>query len=166
MSKPRIPKVLVKLGYCLNIVIAWSDEEHTYSFPEKAKFLLCTNTSGTALFIFQDTKLPSGYRAKLEDLSEKSAKNFQVQRGIKMFEKWSDWEPEKFTHQKVSERKIVRHGNCLSITYRSDKWTGKDTDYIHTFDDPPIVHLNDLEDPSFIQISKGKLKVESRGIVG
>ena len=157
--RPNVPKVLAMLGYAKEIVIEHLENEISFTFPGKS-FLLCSNGTGTALFIFKQAKVNP--RQPLDPATLQS----QMDRAGKVYERWSDFEWTGGHLNKVSEAQLKRLGKCVSITYESDKWTGKPTKYRHTFNKLPNVHLNHLDDPSLIQVSKGGLKVKAEGIVG
>lgn len=155
-------EIYAELGIALQLVIEDRDRVITFDFlrAKKDQVLLCSNGSGTALFLFyaQERTIPT---VQTLDKHQNA-----LNKASKLYERWSDLELDTINSYGVRDKKLINAGRVISITYRSDKWTGNNTDYIHTFKKPPIVKMDDLDEPEFIQISGGKLKVQPRGIVG
>jgi len=157
----RLPKVLVGLGTVSQIEILTPDENlMQFSFLVKQGYQLCANSTGTALFIFPGRDEIKGVEG------EPSMVWPQIDRAQKLYEKWSDFEVDAVNAYKVSGKPLRTVGSGYSITYRSDKWTGKITPYIHHFTSPVKIKMDDIDNPRLIQIFGGKLKVQPRGIVG
>lgn len=154
--------IVVELGNCLEIVLCNGDEETTFNFDRSGKnsFLLCSNPSGKKLIIFiTRPKRPT----------EKSLKKIQpfIQRSENLYQKWSDFKPDGLNAHQATEKKLKQFkGEVVSVTYRSDKWTGKMVDYIHTFENKTVAHMDDFNDPRMIEISGQKLRVKAEGITG
>lgn len=149
----KLPSKVVVLGECLEI-------EFTDGRIYKPRgSLLCCNPSGSILWVFPNS--PGGWKRV----------SVSKDRAHELYEKWSDFEPDKEKKIKVSERgKLKRFGKVKSIVYRSDKWNqnGKKIDYIHTFNRNhyPILSTNNIKNPGFCRISGGKLAVKAVGITG
>jgi len=157
----RLPKVLTGLGTVSRIEIILPDDNiMQFQFTVKHNYQLTANSTGTALFIFpgrNEIKSVQGDPGMVWD---------QVERAKKLYEKWSDFEVAAVNAYTVSEKPLRTIGTAYSITYRSDKWTGKVTPYIHHFTSPVKVKMDDIDNPRLIQFFGGKLKVQPRGLIG
>lgn len=157
----KIPSVVTTLGRCLEIEIEQNDAIVTFAFPrtKKNRFLLTANEKGTALFIFQDEP---------KNVSDNMAKKSQSQisKAAKLFEDWSEYEASFLSGHSISEKKLKKYGTIKRIKYASEKWTKRTEWYVHEFKSKPNVFLNDLDEPNFIVVRGGRLKVKPEGIVG
>lgn len=93
-------------------------------------------------------------------------KNRNLEKAINTFENWSNFQADKILRLNVAPKKIKQIGRVLHIVYRSDKYNGRNIDYIHTFKQPPIIWADKISKPSFVGISGGRLKITARGIEG
>lgn len=142
----RIPNVVVELGHAVELGM---DDGNSLKFNS---YLLTCNESGSRLFIIRSTK-----KTDPEELSSKKAE--------KLYSKFTDFVPDRNYGQRVSEAKLKLIGQALFIVYRSNKWTGKKTDYIHHFEKPPNVYANKKHEPTALAII-GRLAVRKEGITG
>jgi hypothetical protein len=143
----KIPSTLVLLGEPIEIAVdnsAWTFRRGTHA--------LCCNPGGTVLWI-----LPMPRRKKEADKLPSSAAS--------MFELWSGWEADrayKFPGRTFSS---ISAGRAESISYRSDKWSGKMTGYIHKFTKRVTVAVNNMSTPTVWRLTGG-LKIRAEGITG
>jgi hypothetical protein len=63
-------------------------------------------------------------------------------------------------------RPSKRIGRALHIVYRSKKFGGKYKNYIHQFDNPPVVWADKTTNPKTLVIQGGKIRVTRNGIEG
>ena len=155
----RVPKVLTGLGIALTLEVEFKDGViMAYEFPYQKRYQLAANSTGTALFIFP---------AKASRSKGKNGEvNRQINKAAKLYEKWSDFEMDSAKAHNVSYKPLKNIGLAYSITYKSDKWSGSKTNYIHQFGNNVTVKMDDEKKPSMIQIYGGRMKVKPEGIVG
>jgi hypothetical protein len=92
-----------------------------------------------------------------------------IQKAKEMFQKFHQFDPEKFVRVKIKSRQIPKQlvvlGQLVDIAYSSDKWhKGKKVNYIHKFQQRPYLAVSPGGDQLFIV--GGKYKVKAEGIVG
>ena len=150
--------VLAELGIALQLVVEKGDQEITFDFPKTAKFILATNPAGTCVFIF------SAYPGKFTDEKRKELEK-RIEKAAQKYSDWSDFDATRGTIHNVTDAPLKSIGRAVSVTYRSDKWTGKATDYIHHFRKMPTVKADSPDDPTFLQVS-GSIRVKTEGITG
>ena len=139
----RIPSKLVCLGTCLEI--EFQDGE-LYT-PQGAD--LCASMSGKVLWV----------------VPRKKAANYRKQ--CNLYEAFHDFEPDKAYKVSVSDNVVFRTSKKVkSVSYRSNKWTGKNVDYIHKFKKYPTAYADSLKKPGIIRISGVKIQVRPEGITG
>lgn len=154
------PNILTGLGTVTQLEIVTNDEEiMQFSFLVKHNYQLATNSQGTVLFIFPGRKLKTT-SADPDKIANK------LERAERMFTKWSEFEADSVAAYQISEKPLRTVGTAYSITYRSDKWSGKMTPYIHHFTSPARVKMDDIDHPRLIQVFGGRMKVKAEGIVG
>lgn len=164
----KIARRLVLLGIARELVI--EDDAHAYKriawkLPRSGDIEsgLFSNGKGTALFI-----LP--IRAPVPQ-DGSAPRDLAV-----LFRKWSQLEPSTLFRFKVPDRSatLFKNGYARSILYRSGKWTGRDEDYLHTFEmEPGPVMYADRQGAGRgaasaygILRTDGKPLVTARGIIG
>lgn len=164
-SSLKMPGVVSILGKAIELKARLNNgDEVFYIWPgRKTKkgnpCHLASNPAGTALFVIPRTK------SEKPAPNEKNSK--EITRAAKLYENFTDLEIENPFSISIAEPNFKRAGRAVHIVYRSDKWTGKDTDYIHTFKQPPIVHVSGgVKNPKMIALTGGRIRVQPRGIVG
>lgn len=139
----KVPKSLVCLGTCLEIEFA----DGTLYEPPGAD--LCASMSGKTLFV----------------VSRKKPK--KAKRRNALYEAFHDFEPDSEYVIRIPDKiKFAKSKKVRSISYRSDKWTGKKVDYIHRFKRQPTAYSDNLKKPFIIKISGGRISVRPQGITG
>ena len=164
-SSAKIPRVVTILGQAIELKVLLKDgDEIFYLWPgskgKKGKnpCHLASNPAGRALYILPSTKSKSVGRGIPET---------QVKKAGNLYEKFTDWEMNEPFALSIPNGPFRQYGRAIHVVYRSDKWTGKNTDYIHTFKHPPIVHVSGgIKNPKMIALTGGRIRVQPRGIVG
>lgn len=153
--------VMALLGYVVELAYEnKNDEVVTFTFPEQKskRFHMLCNPSGTTLYLVKNNPGKIS-QSKVSSLSR------QINGAAKMFQKWSDFEAAEAMPIKASSKTPKKDGAAIHIKYVSDKWDGKKNGWMHQFETCPSVWLNDADDPTFIKISGGKMKIRPEGIV-
>lgn len=149
----QIPNALVLLGEPIEIMIGTDpDTADEWTFDED-EFYFATDGRGRELWI-----LPKPDTRRMTDTVPKGAAT--------MFKRFAGWHPDKAWRCDVSEFRPKPFGNCLAIAYRSNKWIGRQTGYVHTFDHRMKVEVDNKKFPGIWRITGAKLRVEARGITG
>jgi hypothetical protein len=153
-AAPWIPALLVDLADPLSIDL---EDGQQLKFPRGSKFALCSNRSGTELWIV------SRQGAKKVHATDEKAET--------LFEKFTGFEHEQDNVAlmvQVAPKKITKIGRAINIVYRSDKFSkpGKTSDYIHPFEKYPIVSVDNIDRPSIVALRGGKIRVKEEGITG
>lgn len=82
----------------------------------------------------------------------------------KTFEVFHDRKPKKtIAIPEIDASELVNLGQALEIGYRSNKWTGKKTNYLHTFDKG--VRMMCTPDRKTLVIHGGQMEIQDVGIV-
>lgn len=143
VKRSRVPSKLVCLGACLEIEFA----DGTLYKPRGAD--LCASMSGRVLWVVR-RKRPAAYS-----------------RRCKLYSAFHDFEPDKAYKVNVSDNIVFKASKRVkSVSYRSDKWSGKNVDYIHKFKKYPTAYADNLKNPGIIRISGAKISVRPEGITG
>ena len=139
----KVPSNLICLGKCLEIEFS----DGTLYEPRGAD--LCSSTSGKTLYVVT--------RKKAKKTNRKSA----------LYEAFHDFEPDSQYVIRIRDNiNFKKSKKVRSVSYRSDKWTGKNVDYIHRFRKQPTAYSDSLKKPSIIKISGGRIRVKPEGITG
>ena len=141
----------MSLGVCLEIHFLDTDGNIEIYKPGK-RAMLCTSATGkgSVLWVLTVAGRPKKYNGRSE-----------------LFERFHSYEADTYWIKRVpSCKRLSRSRRVHAVVYRSSKWTGKATDYIHTFDNPPIASAEKFKNPGFIRISGGKIRVKAEGITG
>jgi len=157
--KIKIPNYAAALGLVTSLEIEAKDEIISFTFKKTGanRFLLLTNGLGKKLWAIQAKKGKAVVRPS----------NFPAMRAaVKTYEKWAQFKAQNADPFQVTEKNIYRIGRLKSITYESDKWTGKKTLYKHDFKKMPIVKSDDGNNPTAFEITGGKIVIGKRGIMG
>jgi len=142
-GRGSIPSKLVCLGKCLEIEFS----DGTLYEPPGAD--LCASMSGKTLYVVK--------RRKATKTRKRNA----------LFEAFHDFDPDSEYVIRIPDNiNFKKSKKVRSISYRSNKWTGKNVDYIHRFRSHPTAYSDNLKKPSIIKISGGKIRVKPQGITG
>lgn len=144
-ARMNVPKVLVELGKAVEIAL-------DHSLLEFKKHDLFSNVSGTKLYIIHAKAIPSQVTETKE-----------IKKARSLYSKFTDFEAENNYRIKIDSEDFDLLGKADHIVYESYKWTGKKTEYIHEFVDPPSIHANKAKT---IFILTGKIHVRREGITG
>ena len=143
MGKKSIPSKLVCLGRCLEIEFS----DGTLYKPRGAD--LCCSMSGKTLYVVE--------RRKSKKTKRRNA----------LYEAFHDFEPDtEYVIRIPNNVNFKKSKKARSISYRSNKWSGKNVDYIHRFRKQPTVYSDSLKNPSIIKVSGGRIRVKPEGITG
>lgn len=144
----KIPATLVLLGEPIEI----ETEDRIWKFRKNA-FYLATIASGKELWIIP---IPKG---------TKTASSVPA-RAAEMFRKFAGWTADEAFRFTIRDFVPAHTGFVASIAYRSSKWSGKKTAYIHDFENPIRVQADAEYGPKIVRISGNKLSVKAVGITG
>jgi hypothetical protein len=146
----RIPSLLIDLADARFIEI---EDDREMKFPLSGNFALCTTQAANEIWI----------------LSRKGSKKISSTeiKTPKIFEKFTGYEAENIGNViKFPAMVLEPIGSAISIAYRSDKFSNKPNDYIHIFDNPPTVSVDQRKKPKIVALRGGKIKVTAEGIRG
>lgn len=144
----KIPSTLVLLGEPIEI----ETDGAVFKFRKEA-FYLATNSNGNELWVLP---MPRG-------VEEASA---VPNRAANMFRRFVGWEPDRAFRFTVRDFVPRATYSAVSISYRSSKWTGKATGYIHDFENPTRIQMDNEKRPGIVRITGRKLVVKAVGITG
>jgi hypothetical protein len=146
-----IPSKLIDLGRCVEVQIETPNGEIKKYHPGAQARLCCPDTSrASSLWVI----IVAGRSRKWDGRSRK-------------FEAFHGFEADTCRTATVSNGGTLRRmGKVFALVYRSKKWTGKDTDYIHHFKKKPWLSSNSANNPGFLKISGGNIRIRSGGITG
>lgn len=143
----RVPSRVVGLGRCVEVRFSDGRVWRTGRSPRAE---LCCSPSGKTLWV-----LRVGQKEKNNRVSSRVLKRF------------TGFEADGTRTASVRDSKrIIRLGKVKSIVYESDKWDRKLRKYIHTFRNYPSASTDKANDPTFVKISGGRIRVRSTGIHG
>lgn len=145
-ARLSVPGVLVELGKAVEI-------ELDGTLMKFRGFVLCSNTSGTRLFILRT-------RGKKATTPQESK---TVSEARKLYGAFTEFSAERAYKVKLSGDDFELIGKADHIVYESDKWTGRKVEYIHEFKRPPKVYVNKAKS---IIVLTGPIKVRKEGITG
>ena len=142
----KIPKVLVDIGKAIEI--AFDSKIMTFR-----GCVLAANVEGTRLFVIKKKGKKTAHPTECST----------VQKGRKLYSKFTDYESEKSYRIQIGSEKLELIGKAVHIVYQSDKWTGRLVEYIHVFRSPPSIYANSSH--TIIALT-GKIRVKREGITG
>jgi hypothetical protein len=153
-KRPWLPTMLVDIATALSIDLESGDE---LKFPIRGDFALCSNKSGSELWI----------------VSRKGSKKIDTtnvdSRAEKLYETFTGFEHDSVGNLvHVRPREFTKIGRAMAIVYRSDKFAkpGKTSDYIHSFRSYPSVSVDDPKRPKIVALRGGQIKIKKEGITG
>lgn len=144
---PEVPGTVVYLGEAVEIALR--DE----SVLKLRGYALCANPDGTRLYALR----------KINKQAVSPATGKIAEQARSLFEAFTDFAADRDFALRISTGKLVELGEADHIVYKSDKWTGKKTEYIHEFTKRPTVWAN--ANKSVIAIV-GAIRVRKEGITG
>lgn len=147
-------------------VLMWEDLEGATAIAnwpgiksrsKNARLALCTNESGTAIYLLpwhknvKHSALPKG--------ADGQKRRFKI---------WAEFEAVEAFTIVVKKDTLFLCGRPLRVEYESDKWTGRQTLYFHNFKKRGCkLYVNKGEPETFgILHEKGQQIVSGRGIIG
>lgn len=145
----RIPATLVLLGEPIEIA---TETGEAWEFKKGAFYLAC-NMKGSELWVIPR---PSKQR-KASSVPASAAA---------MFQKFAGWSTDWAARFEIPDFAKITFGFAVSVSYRSSKWTGKQTGYIHTFDHRTKIEVDNKKHPGVWRLTGSKLKVKAVGITG
>lgn len=154
-----LPRVLTSIGQALEI----STFEELNTWKVKDRVLLYTNTAGNALYCLKATAKKTS-RAAFDRAVD--ANSDQVKKAMSIYERWHDFEAVSGSVATPPRGTWKTLKRAITIIYRSDKWTGKEEDYIHDFITPPVCRVNTINRPTVLALTGGRVRVTAEGIKG
>lgn len=163
-KKPlKLPAVLCGLGRAMEVSVTDGDQKYVFRWTTKHQVQLYSSVNGNTLYCVKTVK---------KDIDQKSFSSRvesakpSVAKGIKLYEKWHDWD--------ASNGCVIDHprgflfdcGRADQIVYASDKWSGRTKHYYHDFQTPPKVWVNSKTAPTVLILTGGKIQVKKEGITG
>lgn len=146
----RIPGTLVLLGEPAEIE---TDTGDCWEFG-RGKFYLAVPMSGRGeLWI-----LPKPNKKRIVRKIPKRAAD--------LFQRFVGWHPDIAFRFEIKDFMPKGFGRAVSIAYRSNKWSGRKTGYIHDFSNSVKIQVDNAKDPSVWRIAGRRIKIKEEGIVG
>ena len=145
----KLPKALVVLGIALDLQL--EEGELRKRIAWRRRHVLCADESKDTLYILPELRKRAG------DVDEGDLSKLR-----NVYRLWSGFESKRAQRGTVKLGEARLRGRARAIGYRSDKWTGKQTDYQHDFDHPPRV----TQHGEVYRIKGAHLRVTPRGVVG
>lgn len=145
----RIPATLVLLGEPITIE---TESGESWDFRSGSHYLATTG-SGTELWI-----VPAPRRIR----ESKSIPRL----GADMFRRFVGWSADSAFKFAVPDFAATTAGAAKSIAYRSSKWSGRRTGYIHDFENQTKIQVDNLKKPTTWRLTGRKLAVMAEGITG
>lgn len=147
---PSVPLVLVELGRLVEL----QTDSVRWKWTAKEDWIVCSNESGKRLFLF-----PRPPKKPVKDSTAYAKK------GERLYKIFNHRKSDKLLKGKICDLKR-REGRAIHIIYRSDKFGGRASNYIHSFDKPPIVWVNSTKNPKIVALTGGDIRITTRGIEG
>ena len=138
--------ILVELGRLVEL----QTSNRRLRWNKKDNWILACNVSGNRLFCFPRPR--------------KTTDTVATDNSKKLFKIFNHHPADEILAGKICDAGI-RDGRAISITYHSDKF-GRASNYIHSFDTPPITWVNNKKNPKVIKLTGGHIKITARGIEG
>lgn len=145
----RIPATLVLLG---EPILLETESGESWDFKSGSHYL-ATNGRGTELWI-----LPAPKKTKNSDSFPRSASA--------MFKRFVGWDADFSFLFSVPDFSAQTFGPAKSIAYRSSKWSGRRTGYIHDFENSTKIQVDNLKKPTIWRLTGSRLSVMAEGITG
>jgi len=158
-KKPlQLPPILV----CLGSVVQLSGDGIDLRWTAKCPKLFCPPDGRSIWAIYAKPK----WSTDADFDRAISGREHRLMAALSLYEKWHEFEPISGSLFEQPRGFLFCAGPVDSIVYRSDKWTGKEQKYIHTFDTKPQAYVNRKTDPSIVSICGGRIIIGKDGIKG
>lgn len=155
----RFPVVLVYLGRALEL----HNEEWGFRWSIGDRMNLYTGATAKELYILKVSKRPISKGILIDALEKYKG---PAKKALAVYKKWHDFESTEGTIIDEPKGEFRPLGRAKAIVYVSDKWTGKETEYVHEFKALPMVSSNETKNPTAVILRGGKLRVTAEGIKG
>lgn len=146
---PSVPLVLIELGRLVELQTG----DHRWKWTKKENWIVCASESGKRLYLFPKPKQQPSSRTTT-----------YAKDGVKLYKLFNHRKYDRLVTGKINDLQY-REGRAIHIIYHSDKF-GRGSNYIHSFDKPPIVWTNNKKSPKIVALTGGEIKITSRGIEG
>ena len=146
---PNVPLVLIELGRLVEL----QTDIHKWKWTKKEDWIVASSESGKRLYLFP--------RPKKQTTVEGTT---YAKEGAKLYKIFNHRKHDKLLKGNIHELKR-REGRAINIIYHSDKF-GRASNYIHSFDRPPIVWVNNNKNPKIVALTGGDIRINTRGIEG
>lgn len=151
----NVPEVLALLGEALTLELT---NGRVIDFGRG--WLFTATETGRAIWLIKPDR---------KRLVKNPNRHLWVRKAESLYKRFTDFEPDGY-HKAVftdtSQSKFRMIGRVKSLSYRSDKWTGKAKGYIHTFKHPPSVWSNEDGAKNLLKVMGPKTRLTIRGIEG
>lgn len=139
----RLPRVVVSLGPCIEVHFSGGRVWR----PRNKRIHLCAGESGRTLWVM-------GVSKEHKDKQPASA----------LFERFRAHAVRGYRNAKIRDRisKLVRLGRVDAVVY---EWSKRE-ERIHRWRKKPQAWADSANNPTFVKISGGRIRVTSRGILG
>ena len=155
----KIDSVLVCLGRAVEMIA----DGKRYKWTIKDGMNLYSPPGGKKLFILNTQKKPiSGAKFRAE-IAETGGR---FEKGLALYKEWHECEPASGSLMTPPRGFLFSAGRVESLEYNSTKYTGRKTNYIHTFKSCPLVWVNNKKAPKVLVLTGGKIRVKNEGITG
>jgi len=158
-AAPRLPAVLVYLGRAVEL----HNDKWGYRWPRSENMGLYTCPQGKCLYVIANNKKPV---SKDQFQNALNAKRAQVDAALKTYSDFHDRDSMTGSIMAAPQRPLVTIGRAHALVYVSNKWTGRDQEYVHDFKRPPLVRADAPNAPRLITIAGAGLRVKKAGITG
>lgn len=155
MNRMVVAKRVVILGFVTRFIWIDRGEQHIQETFKKSTLALVGNARGTAIYFLpfaagKPKPLPPGA------VAEK-----------KFLKKWSGFFPVEAFSLKIKNDTLFLRGTIAEIEYTSDKWSGYEERYLHTYTNPQKLYNDKPKTPRVWGIlnEKGKPLANARGLV-
>jgi hypothetical protein len=173
----KIDPVLVCLGYAVKLCYTvkvphamygpkskkFYEEQREIKWKKKDGYELFSDSKGKKLWIIKAKRKTVGEEQFLKSVSKKRT---TVDKALNLYTDWHETDPITGSVLDPPKGFLFELGRCESITYSSNKYTGRQQRYIHEFKTPPIVWGNNKRSPKVILLTGGKIAVKNEGITG
>lgn len=151
----NVPEVLTELGNALTVELT---NGRTIDFQKG--WLFCATETGRAIWLIKPDKKR---RTTLTN------RHLWVRKAESLYKRFTNFEPAgyaKATIIRPTQNQFRNIGRVKTISYRSNKWSGKPKGYIHTFERAPSAWFNEDGGKNLLKIMGPKMRLTTRGIEG
>jgi hypothetical protein len=144
---PSAPKVLVELGRAVEL----DSDEWVWTWNKRDNWIIAASVNGKRLYLFPRPK-------------QRAQNPVDIQRHERLYKVFNRRESDELLQGNIRALKR-RAGRANHVVYHSDKF-GRGRDYIHIFDNPPIVWVDKPNLPRIVGLTGGDIRITKRGIEG